>query len=1146
MIRRIARWFSGIAFGALLICVAVIFWLVATESGTRWLLAKAVPVLPGEISIASVDGTLLRGVQLNSINWHDASLLISVDSVRTQFELRPLLRRNLIVSLLDVRVVSVSVADRSDSDRDTESFALDLPIDVSLAGASITDIRVQIDDSEYRIDQIKLGGRLSGPELDLEIFSVGSDLGDIELSGNMRLASPYESSLDGLWTLRMPEQPSLAGHLVLSGNSSRYEIQHDLTEPYAIATTGSIAVTDEELHVNVQNTWQLVNIPTADGRSIAVRDGSFYVDGTNRQFTFDGSATVETAATPPLSVSLSGNSDSQQIVVQSISVASDLGHLTANGSIMIVPELNWDLSYEIADIDPAVIDQTLGGRLHLQGTSTGRIVDQRVFASAAMESLAGNLNGYPVKGTAALTYADEVLRFKNARVDVGDNHAVFDGSYGTALDVNAALRLPDISQLLVDATGAVNGELRLSSGPSRAALTGDLEMSSLTWQDYSVDHLETRFALPMVGAGRIALRARHARIGQNNFESVSIDGNGSARSHELAAQIDSPIGRAELQATGQYVEKRWSGSVESLSVRGDALGEWVLQQTSGVSVSVAAVNVEQFCLAAVSPAGIACFELNFEEAGPLRFSTSVSGLPLAALPMNLPEASSIAGVIEADANGEFLDQRLNANANINIPNLGLRAVYEDDEITADFDLATFKASIVDNRLDAELQLAATDKSARASANIGLADILDGRSPVTGGAALELSDLSLISFLYPDVTKTAGHIGGRVDVSGSMAAPEFVGEIVLRDGAFEVRRTGVAVTDVSLRLRQLETGRLSLGGTAKSGEGHLSVTGATTLTSTEGIRTQLTLEGDNFALLRLPEWQLAASPSIDVVLDDRAARISGKLGIPNASITLHEVPDTAEQASADVIVHRADETQKTVRRELFVDVRTVLGESVSLSAFGLTTGLEGAVRISGGSKSPYAGAGRLVLREGHYKAYGQNLQIERGELIFNGPLDNPVLDIRATRTASDGVVAGLHLTGTPAQPRSEVFSDPVLGDAESLSYLLTGRPLVSANAEQGDMLNQAAFALGLSTAGSVVSRISDQLGLDTLAVRGGSGQQQLVAGKQFGRRLLVEYAYGIVDNLGTLLLRYQLNSRIVLESRSGSVNNVDVVYSVKKN
>ena len=55
----------------------------------------------------------------------------------------------------------------------------------------------------------------------------------------------------------------------------------------------------------------------------------------------------------------------------------------------------------------------------------------------------------------------------------------------------------------------------------------------------------------------------------------------------------------------------------------------------------------------------------------------------------------------------------------------------------------------------------------------------------------------------------------------------------------------------------------------------------------------------------------------------------------------------------------------------------------------------------------------------------------------------------------------------------------------------------------------------------------------------------IAGKRFGNRLLVEYGYGLVDKLGTLLLRYQLSDRFMLESRTGTVSNLDIVYSVKK-
>mgnify|MGYP002062812891 FL=1 len=227
------------------------------------------------------------------------------------------------------------------------------------------------------------------------------------------------------------------------------------------------------------------------------------------------------------------------------------------------------------------------------------------------------------------------------------------------------------------------------------------------------------------------------------------------------------------------------------------------------------------------------------------------------------------------------------------------------------------------------------------------------------------------------------------------------------------------------------------------------------------------------------------------------------------------------------------------------MRTSLGDEVQLSGFGLTTGLEGAVQLRGGTHAPFTGQGRLGLVDGRYEAYGQELEIERGSLIFTGPLDEPLLDIRAVRRLPD-VVAGIQLTGTPSRLQSDLFSDPELGDAETLSYLLTGRPLSnSMTTDEGDTLNKAAFALGLSGAGLVTSQIRSQLGLETLTIEGTADDSRLVAGKRLGDRLLVEYGYGLVDQLGTLLLRYQLNDRLMLESRTGTVSYLDVLYRARK-
>ena len=152
---------------------------------------------------------------------------------------------------------------------------------------------------------------------------------------------------------------------------------------------------------------------------------------------------------------------------------------------------------------------------------------------------------------------------------------------------------------------------------------------------------------------------------------------------------------------------------------------------------------------------------------------------------------------------------------------------------------------------------------------------------------------------------------------------------------------------------------------------------------------------------------------------------------------------------------------------------------------------------------------------------------------------------AVRQIQD-VRAGILLSGTPSRLRSEIFSDPVLSDAEALSYLLTGRPLVdNTSTGEGDTLDQAAFALGLSGAGLISAQIRAQLGLETLTIEGVGDESKLVAGKRLGDRLLVEYGYGLVDKLGTLLLRYQINERVVLESRTGTVSNLDIVYRRRK-
>ena len=1145
MSRRVWRRTGGIFAAVLLLGVAVSFWLMATTSGTRWLLARVSPMLPPALQITEVDGTLLDGLDFRSVSWTDASVQVSVDQLDTQVDLWPLLRGQVRIMSLNLRNIDVVVGEAPQDDTNGGDFSLDLPIALRIDTASIRKLHIVTGDSEFDIEEAWLAGQLSGSALQIDRLEIHSELADISLSGKADLSGDFPAQANAGWELRLPDQLPLSGMLRLHGNAARYVVEHDLDAPYEIATRGTLALTDDDIVVDLANTWQLVQIKPGDAPAIDAVDGALRITGTLGALAFDGNTTIVSGDIPAVAVATHGTREAERVVFEAVSISNEWGKLLANGETVISPELAWQFEFEASELDPAAADSRLEGKLKLTGNTSGRIIDQQPILDVQIDDMGGNLNGYPVNGSGTFSYAKERLQVDGAVVRIGDNRIDFDGSYGQQLRANAALRFSDLSQLGIGAAGRLQGDIRFNTNFKTLEATGQLSGAGLTWEDYFVDTLSADFKLPATGRGDVALQLANTRIGNLMFASSRLGASGSAQSHTLQVDLSSEHGSAELQLAGSFADERWSGAVEKLSLSGEQVGEWTLQETADLSLSRNELKLGKTCLSTNANAGIACSMLDYDFSGPVRFDASVKELPLAAFAVSLPEGTTVEGTIEAHATGAYVNQRLTAEAALDVQNLNLKAIFEGDELSASFDRASVKASVVDNHLKGDLEFRLTNQTDHIRSNIEITDLFDPGSALRGQGSLELTDLSVFSFFVPDLSNPAGRISGNVDVAGSLQAPAIIGEIGLRDGSFGIRRAGITVTDVGIKLTQPDVGHLSLQGSARSGDGRLDIRGETELSSTSGIRTELTLNGENFTLIQLPDWQVTASPTIAVLFDDNAIRVSGEVRIPLANINIPTIPETADRPSSDVVVHREDEPAPAKRRMLYVDVRTVLGNAVVLSGFGLTTGLEGSVRITGNSNTPYTSSGRVVLRGGRYQAYGQNLTIESGELIFNGPLINPTLNIRATRKATDGTIAGIQLTGTPTALKSQVYSEPATGDAEALSYLLTGRPLGSADSAEGAMLNQAAFALGLSSAGSIVSEIQNELGLETLGIQGGAENRQFVAGKRIGERLLIEYAYGMIDNLGTLLLRYQLTNRIILESRSGTARMLDIVYSVKK-
>lgn len=1105
MIGRRLRWLLATILIVLIFSTGFVAMILATESGTRWLLATVTPYLPTELQISGVSGTLLSGLYADRIRWNDESTRVTVSAAETHFELLPVLQRHVIINTLHVERVDVVVTDRQQSAASDEPFSVDLPVRISIDSASVRNVEISIGETQQLIDRVDFSGQLSGSDLDIARFTLQSGLGKLEIAGALQLTDKLAADLRASWRLTMPDVPRFAGELTVSGNISDYRIQHVLDEPQRVVSHGSIALNGDSVWADIVNEWQILDFSLSDGRRIKSTNGSLHVEGSVDQFTFNGSTVARIGEFPELRIELQGDGDPRGARFSEFTLEGEPGSVTASGDISI-------------DSDQAV--------------------------EARIDSITGSVGGYVVEGSMAASYRDSEFRLTDAHARIGDNEVDANGAFGEDVSLTASLRLGDLSELYPDVAGSLNGDLQLGRRGESYAIAGELAGSSLAWSDYTVESLAASGDISSSESSSVSLLLEDVLVNEVAIATATVNVGGRAGAHDVRADIRAYGGQLNLEATGAYVEPGWSGTIASLSVSGTAFGAWSLQQPADLSMAPSIVQIGHACLVESKSSARGCVSASHDASASTVFDLDIDALPLASLPLEIPEGADVTGTVNVRVDGDFQGQVLTGSASVELQEFGISATHEGDEISMDFETATARGSITDNRLDAELRLDSVDGTASAAAQVTVADILNDQTPIGGSGSLDFTDLSLLAFLYPGVSNPAGKIVGSFGMRGSLAAPDFEGEIALEDGSFDVRQAGITLSDIQLRLRQLDTGALTLDGSAVSGEGQLAINGRTTLEPGIGIRTTIDINGQDFALMQLPNWLVTASPSVSVLLNDNATRVSGELVIPTANIKVQNLPATSERVSPDVVVRRPEQPPEQVRRILSIDVSTRLGDDVELSGFGLTTGLEGSIRIQGGSNKPYVGNGRLELRNGQYKAYGQDLEIERGELIFNGPLSSPRLDIRARRRLSD-VVAGVHLTGTPTDLQSEVYSEPVMSDAEVLSYLLTGRPLDTATASEGDLLNDAAFSLGLAAAGGVASQIGTGLGLDTLAVAGGTSDGQLVAGKRLNHRIQVEYAYGIIDKLGTLVVRYDLTSRLLLETRSGSIHTLDLIYKVKR-
>ncbi|MGD2168541.1 MAG: translocation/assembly module TamB domain-containing protein, partial [Gammaproteobacteria bacterium] len=422
--------------------------------------------------------------------------------------------------------------------------------------------------------------------------------------------------------------------------------------------------------------------------------------------------------------------------------------------------------------------------------------------------------------------------------------------------------------------------------------------------------------------------------------------------------------------------------------------------------------------------------------------------------------------------------------------------------------------------------------------------LGDESPLQGSLDVEWRDVAALSLLSPDIDGVQGRLDANLNVGGTLAMPELGGSLIWSQGALEVPAWGLLVDQVQASIAAPEGREAVFSATGLVDGTPLEVGGTVLLDPEQGWPMQLELSGEDLSLVQLADIEMRVSPNLEASVRLPDIDVQGSVVVPYARIRDVTLPQQAVVPSPDTIVHGAALDDRGRPLNVVADLALELGDDVTYQDANLNAAVTGRLDLDYRSGQGAAAQGALTLT-GEYNAYGNPLALQRGQLIFVGPLNDPSLDILAVREIGE-VSAGVQLTGTLRSPITTLFSEPAMSETDALSWLLFGRPLDSTRGAEADVVRNAALSMGLQQALPFIERIGESLRLDDFAIRTTETDTgALMAGKYLNPNLYFRYSYGLFNRIGGLLLRYRINDQFSLETRSGEHNSMDLLYTLEK-
>jgi len=893
---------------------------------------------------------------------------------------------------------------------------------------------------------------------------------------------------------------------------------------------------------DVVSQWSNLTLPLKNITPLSSPSGILHVSGNTDAYDFTFASTFKHPTEGVADITMTGYGSQSKIVFPEFSIKQypDSSHATARGvfkgkgEVSLLPLLSWDIDLVATKLDPGYRWPDFAGQLNFNAALTGTMTENNeVTAHLIIKDVNGTLRQQAVRGYVQIFYNQQSVSFSPFVFSLGENHFVLSGELGDQYNASWKIDAPRLHEFSKDLAGNLFAQGMLLGSTRYPRIHGEAKSSHLRFQDKKIGSLDSEFDINLRDQSQSHswLTLKNLSNAQNSIDSLTASLNGTAKDHKFKLHIEKNDNVLKSTFQGQYQDHSWQGTITDTVFASAQYGHWQAKP-SALNLSKNAIKLSTWCWLQNKEAQI-CFNADWKSNQAFSALVDAQTIPLSLLQKSVQNDIKLKGYI--DLYGEFSQtEQAPMQGKLSLQSTQGRLDFKSNSepiLNLNYRDALFELTINENiaKMSSSLKVGKQGHiTTKSEFIIDDFSTLDWRNvPGKGVINLHLDEIDYLPKFVPEIGESVGILNAQINYAGTLKQPQLDARISLgKNGRIFLISPGITLQNISFQATSNTLEQVEYQLQLNSGPGHIEIIGKLQQNQARQWQTTFNVKGEQFKILNLPEYEALISPDINVELTKEAVDINGVLVVPYARLEPTDLSN-AVAISPDVeIVSSQNQNTQSSLPEVSAAVRIKLGNDIKFKGFGLEAEIHGTAVIMDSPDQLTSSIGELRLVKGKFKAYGQDLTIDRGRFIFvGGPIGDPGLDIRASRQPKKDIRVGVNVQGSLSEPELSLFSEPPMDHTDALSYLLLGRSMREKGSQkEGKLMLKAANQLGLA-GGSLLSKtISKHFGIDDIRI----------------------------DNIGdtfdpTLVIRQVLSNKWSIEaSRSRKDYGTDLLYSIDKN